>query len=326
MLDRLPAAAPNQPLDDPATRAEACAGELAAVTVKVGYPDRWETYEAVALADSFAGSLRSALAARLAEHFAKAGNRSIARSGSKPSRTSTRSTSRRKTRCSSRPASCDPPFFDYEADAASNLGGIGFHRSASPITHGSTPGGQQFEWRRVICGIGGRPQTGSALWRWQRRARRTILGDRGGAGALRERAVHRHRELSDLAASDPVRRPPRQPGKDEAAWPCRPPGSTPAAVTVAPPFTPQQRFFIAAAASWRIRDPPGGVGALRPHRHHAPDVVRGTQPLRNADPFFTAFGIEPGDPMWLAPEERIVYLVAPSPICHQAATSPDTRG
>jgi putative endopeptidase len=35
-------------------------------------------------------------------------------------------------------------------------------------------------------------------------------------------------------------------------------------------------------------------------------VVRGTQPLRNADPFFAAFGIAPGDPMWLAPEERIV--------------------
>src|SRR6185295_7157164 len=57
----------------PATKAEAL-GKLAAVTVKVGYPDRWETYETVALADSFAGSLRNALATRLAEHFAKAGH------------------------------------------------------------------------------------------------------------------------------------------------------------------------------------------------------------------------------------------------------------
>ena len=39
---------------------------------------------------------------------------------------------------------------------------------------------------------------------------------------------------------------------------------------------------------------------------HAPDVVRGTQPLRDADPFFPPFGIAPGDPMWLPPEERIV--------------------
>src|SRR5262249_58609646 len=54
------------------TKAEALQ-KLAAVRAKVGYPDRWETYEAVALADSFVGSLRSALAARLAEHFSNAG-------------------------------------------------------------------------------------------------------------------------------------------------------------------------------------------------------------------------------------------------------------
>src|SRR5262249_6947581 len=37
----------------PETKAEALQ-KLAAVRAKVGYPDRWETYEAVALADSFA--------------------------------------------------------------------------------------------------------------------------------------------------------------------------------------------------------------------------------------------------------------------------------
>jgi putative endopeptidase len=39
---------------------------------------------------------------------------------------------------------------------------------------------------------------------------------------------------------------------------------------------------------------------------HAPGIVRTTRPLRNAVLFFTAFGIAPGDPMWLAPEERLV--------------------
>ena len=35
--------------------------------------------------------------------------------------------------------------------------------------------------------------------------------------------------------------------EDESAVAASPTGATPAAVTVAPPFTPQQRFFIAAA-------------------------------------------------------------------------------
>jgi putative endopeptidase len=35
-------------------------------------------------------------------------------------------------------------------------------------------------------------------------------------------------------------------------------------------------------------------------------VLRGTLPLRNMDEFHEAFGIEPGDDMYLPPEERIV--------------------
>ena len=37
---------------------------------------------------------------------------------------------------------------------------------------------------------------------------------------------------------------------------------------------------------------------------HAPDEIRATQPLRNQPAFFEAFGIKPGDPMYLAPEQR----------------------
>jgi putative endopeptidase len=39
---------------------------------------------------------------------------------------------------------------------------------------------------------------------------------------------------------------------------------------------------------------------------HAPAQVRAVQPSRNMDEFFDAFGIEPGDPMYLPPETRIV--------------------
>jgi putative endopeptidase len=34
--------------------------------------------------------------------------------------------------------------------------------------------------------------------------------------------------------------------------------------------------------------------------------VRAVQPARNMDEFFAAFGIEPEDPIYLPPEERIV--------------------
>ena len=79
-----------------------------------------------------------------------------------------------------------------------------------------------------------------------------------------------------------------------------------AAVVVEPPFTPQQRFFIAAATVWRNETRPELLDLLIRSDTHSPGSVRATQPSRNADPFYLAFGIVPGDPMWLPPDERIV--------------------
>ena len=39
---------------------------------------------------------------------------------------------------------------------------------------------------------------------------------------------------------------------------------------------------------------------------HAPSEVRSTGPIRNMDAFHEAFGIRPGDPMFLPPAQRIV--------------------
>ncbi|MDX1782695.1 MAG: M13-type metalloendopeptidase, partial [Aequorivita vladivostokensis] len=38
---------------------------------------------------------------------------------------------------------------------------------------------------------------------------------------------------------------------------------------------------------------------------HSPGMVRATQPLLNVDAFYEAFDIKEGDPMYLAPEDRV---------------------
>ena len=69
-------------------------------------------------------------------------------------------------------------------------------------------------------------------------------------------------------------------------------------------FTPEQRFFLAYAAVWaanireaeilrRTKSDPHSLGCWR---------VNGTLP--HIDMFYEAFNIQPGDPMWLAPEKR----------------------
>jgi len=70
-------------------------------------------------------------------------------------------------------------------------------------------------------------------------------------------------------------------------------------------FTPEQRFFMSWATVWRTlyRD-----DALRDQIKtdpHSPGQVRATQPLKNIDAFYEAFDIKEGDPMYLAPEQRV---------------------
>jgi len=69
-------------------------------------------------------------------------------------------------------------------------------------------------------------------------------------------------------------------------------------------FTPEQLFFISFGQSWRqkIREP-----ALRQRivvDGHAPAEYR-ADTVRNLDPWYAAFGVKPGQKIYLAPAERV---------------------
>ena len=69
-------------------------------------------------------------------------------------------------------------------------------------------------------------------------------------------------------------------------------------------FTGEQRFFLAYGQLWRtvIRD-----DALRQQLAtdpHSPGHIRAFGPLRNVDAWYDAFGIKPGDKLYLAPDAR----------------------
>jgi predicted metalloendopeptidase len=68
-----------------------------------------------------------------------------------------------------------------------------------------------------------------------------------------------------------------------------------------------QRFFIAAAQVWRekVRDESLRTQILTDE--HAPGIARAVLPALNMDAFYAAFpDVQPGDPEYIAPEERIV--------------------
>jgi len=69
-------------------------------------------------------------------------------------------------------------------------------------------------------------------------------------------------------------------------------------------FTDDQRFFIAFAQSWRGKMRPELQRVLLATDGHAPDQYR-ADTVRNLDAWYTAFNIQPGRKLYLAPEARV---------------------
>jgi len=65
-----------------------------------------------------------------------------------------------------------------------------------------------------------------------------------------------------------------------------------------------QRFFIAFAQAWRAKVRDAALRAQIVGDGHAPAAFR-AQTVRNLDAWYDAFGVQPGQKLYLAPEQRV---------------------
>jgi putative endopeptidase len=70
-------------------------------------------------------------------------------------------------------------------------------------------------------------------------------------------------------------------------------------------YTPEQRLFISWATIWRGKMRDEAIKNQVKTDPHSPGMYRGYVPLLNLETFHQAFGIKPGDGMYLAPEKRV---------------------
>ncbi len=70
-------------------------------------------------------------------------------------------------------------------------------------------------------------------------------------------------------------------------------------------FTPEQRFFISWSTMWRTKMRDEALKNQIKTDPHSPGMYRAYVPLQNIDAFYDAFQIKPGDGMYLAPEKRV---------------------
>jgi predicted metalloendopeptidase len=286
--------------------------KLDAMTVKVGYPDTWRSYASVEIGETYLDSLTSAMRANYAYQFAQAGKPVDPATWDDPPQTVNAYYNPLANEIVFPAGILQAPFFDYQADAATNFGGVGYV-IGHEITHGFDLQGSQFDADGNLAN----------WWAESDLARFTELN-----GALAAQystievlpGLHVNGQLTitenaaDLGglqiAYDALGVYLAEHGGTPVATPWSTPDASPEASPVAgfdlATATPQQRFFLSAATVWRQKIREEALATQVRTDPHSPSTVRGTMPLRNMDAFYEAFDIQPGDPMYLAPEERIV--------------------
>ncbi len=70
-------------------------------------------------------------------------------------------------------------------------------------------------------------------------------------------------------------------------------------------FTGDQRFFLAYAQAWQGKRREGATRQQLLSDPHSPEKYRVDGIVRNFDPWYKAFNVQPGDKLYLAPEDRV---------------------
>ncbi|HEY0946121.1 MAG TPA: M13 family metallopeptidase [Opitutaceae bacterium] len=274
----------------PATREKALA-KFAAFRARIGYPDTWQDYSAVVIKrDDYYGSVVRALADDSRRDLAKIGRPVDKGEFSLTPQTVNAYYTPTANQIVFLAGILQPPFFDPELDDAVNYGAIGAV-IGHEITHGfddqgrrTDPAGNLVDW-----------WTPADDAEFKRRAQ-MIIDQYNGYEALPGVFVNGQLTLGENIADL---------GGVTMAYEAfqRSLEGKPAPAKI-DGFTAEQRFFLSWAQQWRTRYRNEAMARQVATNPHAPGNFRAVGPLVNFEPFFAAFGIKEGDPMWRAPEKR----------------------
>jgi predicted metalloendopeptidase len=274
-----------------ATKAHAVA-KLDAMRVKIGYPDVWRDYAALQVTRT--GYLRNVLAARSFEF-----RRGLAKVGTPVDRAEW-SMSPITNNAYYEPTLNElvfpagilqPPFFDPEADDAWNYGNIGA-TIGHEMTHGFDDVGRQYDAQGTLRDW----WTAEDEKAFKERA--ALLVKQFDAfeplpGMPVNGTLTLGENLADLGslsiAYDAFQR--AQEGKPAAG--------------LQGGITPEQRFFLSYAETWRFTLRPEFLRGRLVTDEHAPPKYRVVGPLANLPEFAAAFQCRPGDAMVRPPEARV---------------------
>lgn len=265
--------------------------KLSKFTPKIGYPDKWKDYSAVTITkDNLVGNLQSAGLANHKEQLAKIGKPIDKAAWQMNPQTVNAYYDPTKNEIVFPAAILQPPFFDLNADDAVNYGAIGAV-IGHEIGHGFDDQGSTFDGDGVLKNW----WTDQDKEEFKKRTQALVnqynefkvfadlnvngeftlgenIGDLGGLSI----ALKAYR-MSLNGQTEPVM----------------------------DGFTGTQRVFLGWGQAWRHKAREQSLRMQVNTDPHSPAKFRVNGVVRNIPEFYEAFGIQPGDSLYLAPEKRV---------------------
>jgi putative endopeptidase len=270
--------------------------KLRALTVKIGYPDKWKDYSALTIAAPEKKGSYFTNSVNIAKWSWKEDLEKL----NKPVDKTEWGMAPQIVNAYFNPsyneivfpaAILQPPFYDYRADEAVNYGGIGAV-IGHEISHGFDDSGARYDssgnlrdwWSeedlKQFTGLGGdlagqysalQPLPGIYV-----DGKFTLgenIGDLGGINAAYDGLQLYLKEKGNPGLIDG--------------------------------YTPEQRFFISWATIWRTKMRDEAIKNQVKTDPHSPGMYRAYVPLQNVDAFYEAFKITPGQKLYVDPKKRV---------------------
>jgi putative endopeptidase len=276
----------------PATKQEALA-KLSHFTVKIGYPSKWRNYSALQVVPGdLVGNAERAARFEWDYRRNRMGNPVDKAEWGMTPQTVNAYYNSVKNEIVFPAAILQPPFFDPHADMAVNYGGIG-GVIGHEISHGFDDQGRKSDGNGVLRD-----------W-WAPEDARKFDAQANRLGAQYE--AYTFADLPNMHIN----------GKATMGENIGDLGGTLISLDAyhaslggrpAPligGFTGDQRFFLGWGQVWRTMQRPEALRQQLVSDPHSPGQVRAIAPLRNVDAWYQAWGVKPGDRLYIAPEDRV---------------------
>jgi putative endopeptidase len=274
----------------PETKAHALK-KLAAFTVKIGYPDKWQTYDGIVIdRNDYAGNLRSIGVWRYNYMVSQLGKPVDKKRWGMTAPTVNAYYSPGNNEIVFPAGILQFPFFDFNADDAVNYGGIGAV-IGHEMTHGFDDQGRRYDGDGTLRDW----WTKTDADKFKVRADQ-VVNQYNGFTVLDTIHVNGKltlgENLADLGginiAYEAFKKTKEGHSKKKING-----------------FTPDQRFFLSWAQVWRGSQRPEAAAQRILTDPHSPEQYRCNAPISNMDAWYAAFNVKPGNKNYKKPADRI---------------------